>query len=333
MRVAFIGASHWHAPLYFVPAAHSAGIEIVGVSDPNPEIVKSVARDLGAKGFTDHRELLAAVKPEFAFAFAPHRDMPDVAHALIDEKVPFIIEKPGGLNSKDVAAFRDRAKEKGVYAGTGFNFRVSDLFKRIEALVADNPVTHCSFRYIAGGPYRYRQSNSDWMMDPERAGGGSTINLSLHFIDMFRQFSRSHPTEVASLLGNYTWNLPIEDYSSMIIRSPRCVGTIETGMTFPVSRHGVFDLRFSIRTTRHYLIARNDNVLEVRRASDGYLEEHRTETSNFYMYPDFVTDAVDRFARGHPPLASLDDLVGVMQVVDAAFESNRKAGASVKVAT
>ena len=119
----------------------------------------------------------------------------------------------------------------------------------------------------------------------------------------------------------------------MIIRSLKSVGTVETGMTFPVARHGVFDLRFSIRTTRHYLIARSDNVLEVRRASDGYLEEHRTETSNFYMYPDFVTDAVDRFARGLPPLASLDDLVGVMQVVDAAFESNRKSGAPVKVAS
>jgi len=332
MRVAIIGVSHWHAPLYYIPAARSAGIDIVAISDPDPMVAKAVAHELNTRGFTDHRELITAAKPDFVFAFARHRDMPDVANALIDENVPFVIEKPGGLNSADVAAFRDRAKARGTYAGTGFNFRISDLYRKIESVIGDNQVTHCSFRYIAGGPYRYRQSGCAWMLDPELAGGGSTINLSVHFIDMFRQFTRSHPTEVTSLLGNFTWNLPVEDYSSMIMRSPKAVCTIETGMTFPVAQHGIFDLRFSIRTTRHYLIARSDNVLEVRRGSDGHFEEYAVETSNLHMYPDFVTDAVDRFAKGLPPLASLDDLVAVMQVVDGAFASNRQHGTAIKVA-
>jgi predicted dehydrogenase len=331
MRVAFIGVSHWHAPMYFLPASRSAGVEIVGISDPDPRVMSDVARELNTKGYTDHRELIVGTKPDFVFAFGRHCDMPDIASALIDEKVPFVIEKPGGLNSMQVAEIRDRAKAKGVYAGTGFNFRVSELFKKVEALVGDNAVTHASFRYIAGGPYRYRQAGCAWMLDPTLAGGGSTINLSVHFIDMFRKFSRSHPGEVTSLLGNFTWNLPVEDYSSMILRSPKAVCTIETGMTFPVAQHGIFDLRFSIRTTRHYLIARSDNVLEIRRASDGHLEEFPTETSNLHMYPEFVTESIDRFAKGLAPVADLDDLVGVMQVVDAAFASNRQNGTPVKV--
>ena len=35
MRIVFIGVSHWHAPLYYGPAARLAGVEIVGVSDPD----------------------------------------------------------------------------------------------------------------------------------------------------------------------------------------------------------------------------------------------------------------------------------------------------------
>jgi predicted dehydrogenase len=206
------------------------------------------------------------------------------------------------------------------------------MFRKIEGLIGENDVTHCSFRYIAGGPYRYRQAGCAWMLDPASAGGGPFINLGVHFVDMFRRFTRSQPTEVASLMGNYTWDLPIEDYSPVIMRSPKASGTIETGMTFPVGQHGIFDLRFSIRTTRHYLIARNDNVLEIRRAADGHLEEFRTETSNFYMYPEFVTESIDRFAKGLPPVADLDDLVAVMQVVDAAYASSRQNGASMKVA-
>lgn len=331
MRIAFTGVSHWHAPMYYVPAARLPRVDIVAVTDPDPGVAEAVGRELNVKGFTDHREMIAKVRPELVFVFGRHCDMPGVTSTLIDEGVPFIVEKPGGLTAVQVAAIRDRAKAKSVYAGTGFNFRVSDFYKRVEAVIGENQVTHASFRYIAGGPYRYRASGCAWMLDPALSGGGSTINLSVHFIDMFRSFSRSQPGEVASLMGNFTWNLPIEDYSSMILRSPKSVCTIETGYTYPAGQHGVFDLRFSIRSTRHYIIARSDNTLEIRRTSDGHLEEYQTEMSNMHWYAVFVTESIDRFAKGLPPLAGLDDLVGVMQVVDAAFASNRRGGATVPV--
>ena len=49
------------------------------------------------------------------------------------------------------------------------------------------------------------------------------------------------------------------------------------------------------------------------------------------MYPPFVTESIDRFVRGQPPLASLDDLVEVMKVVDAAFASSRGGGQAIAV--
>ncbi len=330
MRLGFIGVSHWHAPMYYTPAARLARVQIVAVSDPDPKVAEAVGRELDAKPFTDYREMIVGVRPDFVFAFGRHCDMAEIASTLIDEGIPFVIEKPGGLNFAQVAAIRDRARAKGVYAGTGFNFRVSDLCKRIQAVIGEDPVTHASFRYIAGGPYRYREAGCVWMLDPKLSGGGSTINLSVHFIDMFRLYSRSTPSEVTSLMGHFTWNLPIEDYSSMILRSPQSICTIETGYTYP-AKSGIFDLRFSLRTTRHYIIARSDNVLEVHRTSDGHLEQFPTEMSNMHWYPVFVTESIDRFAKGLPPVADLDDLARVMGVVDAAFASNRANGAAVTV--
>lgn len=331
VRVAFIGVSHWHAPMYYDPASKSAGIEVAAITDPDPQVAEPVSKLLGAKGFTDYREMIAKVRPDLVFAFGRHREMPDIANALVDGKVPFIIEKPGGLTSAQVGAFRDRAKAAGLYAGCGFNFRGSDLCLKLQAVIGDDPVTHASFRYIAGGPYRYRNANCAWMLDPAQSGGGSTINLSPHFIDLFRLLSRTEPTEVASLMGNYTWNLPIEDYSSLIMRSSSSVCTVETGYTYPAAKFGVFDLRFSIRTTRHYLIARGENILEIHRASDGHVEQVPIETSNLFMYPPFVTESVDRFAAGKPPLASLDDLFEMMRVVDAAFASSKGGGKTMRL--
>ncbi len=330
MRVAVIGVSHWHVRRYCPALARLAGIHIAAVSDPNPTVAETMGRDLGAKAFTDYRDLIGEVRPDFVFAFGRHCDMAGIASTLIDESVPFVVEKPGGLNFGQVSAIRDRASAKGAYAGTGFNFRVSDLVKKIQAVIDENPVTHASFRYIAGGPYRYHELGCAWMLDPKLSGGGSTINLSVHFIDMFRLLSQSKATEVTSLMGHHTWELSVEDYSSMILRSPRSVCTIETGYTYPAPG-GVFDLRFSIRTTRHYLVARSDNVLEIHRTCDGHVEQFSTQMSNAYWYPVYVTETLDRFARGLPPVADLNDLADAMEVVDAAYASNRASGAVIRL--
>ena len=34
MKVAFIGASHWHLDLYLAPFLEAPGVELAGISDP-----------------------------------------------------------------------------------------------------------------------------------------------------------------------------------------------------------------------------------------------------------------------------------------------------------
>jgi hypothetical protein len=76
---------------------------------------------------------------------------------------------------------------------------------------------------------------------------------------------------------------------------------------------------------------RNDDVVEVHRAVDGHREEFSTWTANLRWYPVFVAESLDRFARGLPPLADLDDLVAAMRVVDAAYASDRAGGATIRL--
>ncbi len=330
VRLGIIGVSHWHAPLYSVPAARLAGVRIVAVSDPDPTIAERAARDIEARAFVSYQDLIGEMRPDFVFAFGRHCDMPEIASALIDAGIAFLLEKPGGLCHEQVAALRDRAKARMLHVGTGFNFRVSDLWKKIRSVIGDDPVTHASFRYIAGGPYRYREANCAWMLDPKLAGGGCTINLGIHFLDMYRSLAGCRPREVTSLMGNFTWNLPIEDYSSVILRAPDSICTIETGYTYPADL-GVFDLRFSIRTSRYYLIARSDDCLEVHRTCDGHVETFATPVSNAFWYPVFVTESLDRFRKGAPPVADLDALVNALELVDAAYASNRAGGEAISL--
>ena len=320
MRIAFFGVSHWHAPLYYRPAAALAQHLIEGVADPDPGVAERVGSELGVTAYT-HPEQLLEQRPDFAFAFASHAAMPALGNLLVDAGVPFIIEKPAGLTADDVSQLSDRAQARGLHVGAGFNFRVSDWFKRLRDLTANDPATVARFAFISGPPARYRQLGCAWMLDPARSGGGCTINLAPHLIDLFRIFTASEPTVHSALMTNASWGEPVEDYSAIALRSATAGGMVETGYGFP-GELGRFDQLFSLRTAHAYVVMRSDDVIEITDANTFQVEVLHTPTGNFRWYPAFVAESLERFERGLPPVANLDDLHAAMRVIDAAYTAS-----------
>ncbi len=317
LRVAFFGISHWHAPLYYRPAAQLDGVEICGVHDADHGAVDRVSNELGVSGFQEPEQLLAT-RPDFAFVFGRHADMPMLGSLLVDAGVSFVIEKPAGLHAGDVAALSNRARARGLHVGTGFNFRVSDWFKRLRQITADDPATVARFSFISGPPSRYRQLGCDWMLEPAISGGGCTINLAGHLIDLYRIFTATEPSVHSALMSNVSWGERIEDYSAISLRSERASGMIETGYGFP-GELGRFDQLFSLRTARRYIVVRSDDVIEITDAETLEVERLRAPTGNFRWYPAFVAESIDRFRRDLPPVADLEDLCAAMRVIDTAY--------------
>jgi predicted dehydrogenase len=327
MKIAFIGVQHWHAKHYYIAVSKLSKYKIVGISDPNQKTLDEISAHLEAPGYTDYRELISKQKPDFVFIFAPHNELASTTQFVIDQGIACLVEKPGGMNQQEVAYLRVQAEKKSLHVATGFNFRVSDFYKQVMAMIEHEQVTFASFRFIAGGPARYRESGNSWMLNPALSGGGSTINLSVHFFDMFRQFTKSEPTEITSLMGNHTWQLPIEDYSSVIVRSPKALCTIETGYTFPATPQITFDLRFCVRTNSQYLIASGDGSIQIQKNATHEIKTIQTPSNgNAYWYPTFVEETLERFDQEKPPIGNLFDLEMAVQMVDAAYASNRSNG-------
>ena len=70
VRIAFIGVSHWHVPLYFW-ALEKANLNIVAVCDPDIKKAQSYADKYHCECYTEEDKLLKEVKPEFVFAGFP----------------------------------------------------------------------------------------------------------------------------------------------------------------------------------------------------------------------------------------------------------------------
>ena len=315
MKIAFIGASHWHLPLYLEPMLDVPGVTIAGISDPNPHVVAALSAKLQCVGDTDFRELCRRVKPDFVIALGRHIDMPGQARFLIAEKIPFALEKPCGLNEGEVAAIAQAAEEAGAFAAVPLVFRNGDFFALLRE-EAHN-IQYMSYRFIAGFAQRYRDAGCDWMLDPALSGGGCTINLAPHFLDLALALMGPEVEVAQAIMSNAAWHERIEDYSAVTLaRGPdRCV--IETGYLFPAPT-STFDLHYAIRSPARYIVAHDPDTIEIVE-TDGRRSTRKMVTTNVPHYRTFVFDAVARVRAGKPPLASLADMVPVMRLTDAAY--------------
>lgn len=321
MKIVFIGASHWHLDLYLVPLLEVPGVTVAGISDPDAGVVARLSARLGCTGDQDFRALCRRVKPDFVFALGRHIDMPDQARFLIEEGIPFALEKPCGLNTADVEQIAALAAARGAFASVPLVFRNGDFSRYLHGLKEEGDFSYMTFRFIAGFPERYRQAGSAWMTDPALSGGGSTINLGVHFFDLCLGLLGPDARVVSSTMSNHAWRERIEDYSVVTLEQAGRLCVIETGYLYPAPTSS-FDMHYAFRTPDKYVIAHDPETVEAL-DNAGQSERWQSVTTNVPHYRTFVFDVIDRVRRGSPPLATLSDMVPVMRLVDEAY---RQAG-------
>jgi predicted dehydrogenase len=328
MRIAFIGASHWHLPLYLEPALALSGVTLAGMADPDPARAAALGQRFGCPADADFRELCRRQRPDFVFALGRHADMPEEAEFLIDEGIPFALEKPCGVDTADVARIASRAAARGAFAAVPLVLRNGDFFRLLQDLAAeDGGVQHMSFRFIAGFAQRYLDAGCAWNLDPVLAGGGCILNLGVHFVDIVHALWGEAARPIAAGFSNAAWGHDVEDYGSIVFAGPEgALAQVETGYLYPAPTSN-FDLHFALRTPRHYLVVPDPETVELT-AHDGARRTIRTHTTNVGQYAPFVADVLDRARRGAAPLAGLDAMLPVMRLTEAAYAlGGRKLGA------
>ena len=323
MRVAMFDVSHWHVPLY-VKAMVEQQVGVVAVSDPDSDVARAVAGRLGCAAYTDREALLAKERPDYVFAFGVHREMPRTAERLMRLGIPFAMEKPMGVRAADLATLRAVQRETGCHVSVPLVFPYGPLFRKVEALRSSGAFgdpTNLYFRFIAGPPSRYPAARCAWMLDPASSGGGCTINLAVHFIDLALRLVRPRKVLRAyAALSNLRHGAAIEDFSTAVLDlEGGVVATVETGYAFPPAAGRPRDLAYMITTSKGYLDIRDDRLRWTPQEGAGLDEPVVADTDPWYA--DFVRESLDAIRSGRPPMATVDDLHEVMRVVDAIYRS------------
>ena len=320
IRVAAVAVSHWHAlndAAYLRHLIAMPDVELVAIQDSDAAIVARRAAELGnPQTFTDHRKMLAAMRPDFVLALGRHRQMAAIAHDLLDNGFPFLMEKPMGINAREVDAVAAKAAKLNAFVAVPLAQRYGPFATRGRRLITAGrlgPLSHIYVRINRPGPARYVAWDCAWMLDPAEAGGGALRNLGPHGLDMFLYLTGEDAQVTGAQLSRRAHDRAVEDYASVMLRSESGIlGTVEVGNGFP--RDGT-DGEWKI-AGRDGILTMKDGILKLATAAGDEIFPGTDLTAPYFTA---VRDALDHWQRGAPPPISVHDCARVVRLIDQAY--------------
>jgi predicted dehydrogenase len=323
MKILLLEVSHWHFPLY-IDALLNAGVEIVAISDRDQMIREREAVRFGCPGHADWRKALETSRPDAVIAFGRHAEMPEIARALIDRRIPFALEKPAGLDADNVAALRAEAEAAGVLVAVPLVQRVGPLQALLDRLSNKEGArfTNTAWRFNAGPPSRYPKSGNGWMLDPTISGGGCLMNLGAHFVDLALGLLPTPPDAVFAHIDNSLHGALVEDTALLTMTSATGGrALVETGYNFP-DGPDKREYSFSLTSAAHYVQSCPGGVAIFRPGAEA--EEVTMNLDSDPMYGMFVERFLADLAAGRAPSPGLGDLEPAMRIIDAGYLSARE---------
>jgi len=328
-RVAVVGANHYHAtstPNY-LRILQSERVEIVGVHAPEGAIAAKWAMEYGSAPYTDYRAMIEKTKPEFVIALGRHSAMPAEFRFLVESGVPFLMEKPWGIDDKTVNALADLAESKKAWAAVPMPFRYSMLAETATAMRDRGelgPISHMLFRFNQPGVQRYIDLGSPWMLSKADAGGGALLNLGIHGFDLCRYLTGEEPTVVSAVTSRSMTGGEVEDYAHVTLRTPSGVIFLnEASYTFPGTA-GDQERKLSAKNV--FLRATTTGGEGVQIVGPGRDETRRAPEGYVFGWPKVVKECLDRVGRGDPPPATARDCARAVSLV---FDAYRKSGEKI----
>lgn len=331
IRIAATGVSHWHAledASYLRQLARMEDVELVGIQDSDRAVAEKKAAEVGAPPvFTDDREMLIEQRPDFVIALGRPDEMAATAHHLLDTGLPFIMEKPMGLNGDEVRGIAAKSDAVGGFAAVPLFQRYAPHVAIAQKFIADGtlgPLSHISIRSNRPTSARYIEWDSPWMLDPEVAGGGCLRNLGAHGLDLFTLLTEEAAAVTGAQMSCRGLGQAVDDYAAVFLRSDSGVlGTVEVGNLFPfigsatadgtrVGSDGGFKL-----SGRDGLLVSDDGGTRLITANG----EERFDAKPKGPPPFLILrDTIERWQQGEPPVTSVHDCLRAQELIDQAYQ-------------
>ena len=318
--IAAIGVNHWHS-LYdasYLPLLQQMpDVRILALHDDDATIAAERAVAVGNPPiYTDYRQMLAEVRPDFVIALGRPTDMASTAHYLLDHGYPFLMEKPMGFDAEEVRGVAEKARAVNGFAAVPLPYRYQPQIALAQRLIAEGrlgTLSHISIRNMRPTSARYTAWGAPWMLDPKVANGGCLRNLAPHGLDTFILLTGEEAEVTGAQLSARGLGKAVEDYASVTLRSASgIVCNIEVSNLFP-AQGSLAELH----------VCGSDGMLVVAGGAARIVTRDGAETVKLEAVEKpsrvILEDVLLRWQRGELPLTDAGDCYRAIRLVDQAY--------------
>lgn len=298
---------------------HAERIAVTAVADAVPETVQRRAAELGARGFADYREMIAAGDLDAVDICLPHHLHADAIVAAAEAGLHILCEKPLCLNPEEAARVQQAVADAGVTLMCAHN----QLF--LPAVAAAKEVLDSG---RLGRVYEVRTTdcfrndfdpaNMGWRASAATSGGGELIDTGYHPTYLMLHLAGSVPVEAVAMLSTHRLTFAEgEDSAQVIVRFANgAIGTLWTSWAYDPPE---VTERFSVVAERGTLHS-DGTSLHV------HLRGGETTSTTYEPVDTFVAEIghfADALAGGTKPLHTQKEGIEALGMILAGYASAR----------
>jgi len=330
LRVAIAGLTHGHAEGFFRSLRGRSDVRVVGVSEPDAELLKKYAGRHGLAQevlFTDLATMLDRVKPEAVAAFSSTFDHPTIVEACAARKIPVMMEKPLAVSVEHGLRIQKAAARSGIPVIVNYEttwYRSHGALKKLVDQGTLGPVRkvvamdgHQGPKEIGVGPEFF-----GWLTDPVKNGAGALFDFGCYGANLMTWLmGNARPVAVTAVTQQIKPEIyaRVDDEATIVIEYPKAQAIVEASWNWPFNRKDL-----EVYGQKGQAIAIGGGTLRVR--LPGKQEEESVTPAEL---PEAERDSVSyltAIARGKLKpggLSSLENNLIVTEILAAARESAR----------
>jgi len=203
IRVAFIGCGG-NARGHGRRIAAQPDAEVVGICDVSEAAIQAF-RGIDGVGpkvpaFTDHKEMLAAVKPDAVVISTPHTLHFQQIMDSLDAGCHVLVEKPMVCTVEHARKVIAKVEETGKHLMIGYQRHFSPIYMYCRDVVQSGELGKVHFVAAHQSQNWYRSQKGKWRQDPALSGGGQLNDSGSHLLDILLWILETRPEEVFAMM-------------------------------------------------------------------------------------------------------------------------------------
>jgi len=332
LRVGIVGLVHGHVHGFLQQSLHSTEIAIVGVVEPDKQLLSQNAAHYGfAPGilFTDLEDMLLKAHPQAVLVYTNTYDHRRVVEICARHRVHVMMEKPLAVSLDDALAMEKAAHVAGIHVLVNYETSWYRSNHATYDLVHEGALGDVRKVVIHDGHNGPKEINVEpeflaWLTDPKLNGGGALFDFGCYGADLMTWLMNGQRTQTVTAVTQqikpeiYS---RVDDEATIVLTYPKAQAIVQASWNWPFGRK---DMEVYGRTG--YAITVQGNDLRVRRGGEsaGQNSEQQIaakpvpapyDNSLSYLRAVIIDGAKE------DGFSSLDTNVTVTEILDAARRS------------